>query len=150
MNPKENDDQEDCSDDNGAQQDLVQLRRNCLRKKISSIIRYTSWIGRVFKTTNFHIPFLLISTYLVLTVIPSITRSFLYLLGYRVPYEWTFFYLCSVRVSYTVDGIIYVFLQRRVRRLLWLKIFGHNRTQNESCSRQSELRSTLVQSNTEC
>ena len=83
----------------------------------------TSWLVRSFSTTKFHIPFLLMFTYLALTVIPSITRSIRYLLGYKShPYEWTFFYLCSVRLSYTVDGVIYVFLQRRVRRWLWNKL----------------------------
>ena len=48
-------------------------------RKISTIRNYTSWVGRTFRTSNFHIPFLLIFTYLVLTVVPSITRSFMYL-----------------------------------------------------------------------
>ena len=92
--------------------------RRWYSKKLSTIRNRTSCVFRAFQTSNFYVPFLLIFTYLVLTVVPSITRSFRYLLGYKIPFAWTFFYLCSIRVSYTVNGVIYVFLQRRVRRLL--------------------------------
>ena len=98
------------------------IRYFSLRKIFTAVAERTSWLLRSFSTTKFYIPFLLIFTYLILTVVPSVTRSFRYLLGYQVRYEWTFFYLCSVRLSYTVDGVIYVFLQKRVRILLWKKM----------------------------
>ena len=119
-------------------------QRSSLRRISIAAVEQTSWVVRSFSTTKFYIPLLLIFTYLVLTVIPSITRSFRYLLGYQVPYEWNFFYLCSVRLSYTVDGIIYVFCQKKVRRLLWRFVVcrerdDHGRTGSTNSSRTAML-----------
>ena len=66
---------------------------------------------------------------MALTVIPNIVRSVRYVLAYEVPYELNFFYYWSVRASYTIDGVIYVFLQQRVRRLLWDILRGARRSQ---------------------
>ena len=98
--------------------------KNWYSKKLMSLSNYASWVRLTFKSSKFHIPFLLILTYLIMTVVPSVARSLHFLLGHRLSYEWTFFYLCSVRLSYTVDGVIYVLLQRRVRRLLWSVVTG--------------------------
>ena len=152
LNPKTQVENQIYSKDNCEQNISVRICRKLSSKKISSIRNTTSWVVRTFRTSNFSIPFLLILTYLVLTVIPSITRSFCSLLGYDIPYEWTFFYLCSVRISYTVDGIIYVFLQQRVRRLLWRKMNCTGRQTNKSSFVQSMHRSAAVIQNptTQC
>ena len=77
---------------------------------------------QIFINSRFFISLVLISTYLILTVIPSLTRTIHYLAGYKVPYSLTFSYLISTRLSYTVDGCIYTFLQKSVRDILLAKI----------------------------
>lgn len=72
----------------------------------------------IFTKSRFFISALLVLTYLVLTVIPSLTRAVYLIGGYKVPYPLTFAYLVSTRVSYTVDGVIYTFLQKCIRELL--------------------------------
>ena len=73
---------------------------------------------------------LLVTTYVVLTVLPSLTRAGLYISGVDFPYAITYWYLISIRVSYTVDGVLYVFMQKKVRRLFWKKVSSHRRQQN--------------------
>ena len=80
---------------------LNQTRKNTrtkwYSKKLTSLNNYFLWLRKTFECSKFHIAFLLILSYLVLTVVPSVARSLHFLLGHRLAYEWTFFYLCSVR-----------------------------------------------------
>ena len=71
---------------------------------------------------RFTLCILLVTTYVVLTVLPTLTRAGLYMTGTQFPYAITYWYLVSIRISYTVDGVLYVFMQKNVQRLLWKKV----------------------------
>ena len=61
----------------------------------------------------------LVITYVSLTLLPSLTRAGMYMAEVKVPYAITYWYLISIRISYTVDGVLYVFMQKKARELLW-------------------------------
>ena len=84
--------------------------------------------------TNQHRPrftlcILLVITYVVLTVLPSLTRAGLYIRGTQFPYAITYWYLISIRISYTVDGVLYVFIQKKVQRVFWNKVSSKRQQQ---------------------
>lgn len=71
-----------------------------------------------FVKSRFFISLVLGGAYLVLTVVPSLTRSIRYIAEFDVPYSVTFWYLVSTRVSFTADGVIYIFLKKDIRKFL--------------------------------
>jgi len=78
---------------------------------------------RIFKNSRFYFPVIIIISYLVLTVVPSLTRA-TWLMIYPRNYNYTimmFYHIC-VRLSHTFDGVAYIFLQKPVRKLLYKKV----------------------------
>ena len=87
-------------------------------RKHSNMRRKSFTLFNLFIRSKFLVSVVLILTYLILTVIPTLVRTVFYLAGYRLPYSFSFWYFVSTRISDTLDGIIYTFLQKRVRHLL--------------------------------
>ena len=88
------------------------------RKKPSVVKRKSFTLFNLFIRSKFFTSIVLVLTYLVLTVIPSLVRTMFYLTGCKPHYAFSFWYYVSMRVSYTVDGIIYTFLQKKVIHLV--------------------------------
>ena len=99
-------------------------------------IGHSGGFFKAFRRSKFFIPVVIVTSSLCLVVLPSLARKSHFILGYKTPYELTFFYLVALRLSYTVDGIIYSLLQRPVRNLLW------NIIRNRSCNTMRMSRST--------
>ena len=114
---------------------LVHSQRYFARRRNEKIPQVS--LLKIFINSRFFISGLLVSSYLILTVIPSLTRSIHYIAGYKVPYSLTLFYLISTRLSYTVDGIIYTFLQKSIRDLLMKTLFRQHQNQSLSVARIS-------------
>jgi amino acid transporter len=74
------------------------------------------------RSPRFTLCALLATTYVLLTVLPSLTRAGLYMAEVKFPYAITFWYLISIRISYTVDGVLYVLMQKKVKRWLSRKL----------------------------
>ena len=74
------------------------------------------------RSPRFTLCALLVTTYVLLTVLPSLTRAGLYMAEVKFPYAITFWYLISIRISYTVDGVLYVLMQKKVKRWLSRKL----------------------------
>ena len=72
------------------------------------------------KGSRFFIPCILMGTYLIFTVIPSMIVSIWHIKSPNSSYFKAIvtFYRSSEKLSQTVDSIIYIFLQRPVRQLL--------------------------------
>ena len=86
----------------------------------------------------------LVSSYVVLTVVPSLTRASLYIAEVKFPYAITFWYLLSIRISYTVDGVLYVLMQKKVRILFWKKVSSIRSEQHSPPARAREVDGTVV------
>ena len=94
----------------------AQSKRRTTRRRNSreeTITLFTFFVNSKFTTS-----LVLVATYLLLTVIPSVTRSVYYIVGARPPYSLTFCYLITTRLSYTVDGMLYTFLPKGNRMFL--------------------------------
>ena len=88
---------------------------------------HRSVLRAVFKKSKLYVSFLLISFFLLLNVVPSLLRSVLYYTDYfSVTHEeslpFKMYVYISTALSDIADGIIYIFLQPNVRRLLMLKV----------------------------
>ena len=80
----------------------------------------------------------------MLTVVPSLTRASLYIAEVKFPYAITFWYLLSVRISYTVDGVLYVLMQKKVRILFWKKVSSIRSEQHSPPARARDVDRTGV------
>ena len=85
---------------------------------------------KIFLRSRFFISVLLISSFLVLTVIPTLVCNIWALTSphtFRMTNEPARIFMIytnvSIRLTHTIDAVIYIFLQPRVRRLLIQKIF---------------------------
>ena len=107
-------------------------------RRRKGILTRQSSLFKNFITSRFTISLWLVSNYLLLTVIPSLTRSFYYISGAKVPYALTFCYLISTRLSYTIDGIIYTFIPKRNRSFLWKKLSCRKHRHKKETSDTSE------------
>ena len=94
---------------------LVAERRLMLSQLQISDNRPTTTATNQRRRPKFTLCALLVVTYVLLTVLPSLTRAGLYMAEVKFPYAITFWYLISIRISYTVDGVLYVLLQKKVK-----------------------------------
>ena len=76
----------------------------------------------IFKQSHFGMSLLLISSYLILLVIPSLIKPFYYITQTTQPPEYRLYQSISVRLSDTADAMIYVFISPAARKLLLQKI----------------------------
>ena len=115
-------------------------RRRGSREPPTSLITF-------FVKSRFSVSLALVFSYLVLTVIPSLTRSMYYITGGSPPYPLTFFYLVATRASYTVDGLVYTLLQKENRTLL-RKIIKRGRGDKHSNGQHSLISRSSVKTET--
>ena len=81
----------------------------------SSTVQPSPWY--LFKSSKFSISILLVSSYLILMVLPSLTRTIYFLVNGN-GHEFDFlqyYFLISSHISITTDALIYIFLQKHVR-----------------------------------
>ena len=98
---------------------------------------------KIFAKSQFFISVLLIGSFLMFAVIPRLMRTIWY---YHFKKHLTYdaikqFYMISSRISFTVDGVIYIFLQKPIRNLLCRKlrrVFCNNGNQIRSGSSTNE------------
>lgn len=74
---------------------------------------------QIFRHSKFFVSILVITSFLLLMVIPSLIHSLSKMSGYDMPQKVVFFTFISVTLSDTADGLIYIFLQKSVRSLLF-------------------------------
>lgn len=95
--------------------------------------KFTSFY-KIFVNSRFILPVILIGGYLVLTVVPCLIRAFYYCLfptSLTTMTYLNYYYVLSTRLSFTVDGVIYIFVQKDVRHLLYRKLcFGRLQNRN--------------------
>ena len=106
--------------------------------------RSTSSIITIFVNSQFFVSVLIIASYLVLTVLPALMQSFM---ADLYEYGWVSKYYTrhSLCFSTTVDPLIYIFLQKKVRKLFFQKVlccFKSKRSANvhekNPCPRRKE------------
>ena len=76
----------------------------------------------IFRRSKFFIPALLILTFLVFMASADLALMFATVTGQRVSEELTSFVFISYAISNLCDAVIYIFLQKDVRGLLYRKI----------------------------
>ena len=77
---------------------------------------------RIFLNSRFFVSIILVMSYLIFMIIPSLIRVFYYIADVHMP-DILFEYInISVTLSDTADGIIYIFMDRSVRKLLVKKV----------------------------
>ena len=81
-----------------------------------------SSLFNIFINSRFFVSLLLISSFLLLTVIPTLIRSFMFLTGNRISKQIYLYVNVSARLSDFIDAIIYIFLQPDIRKLLLIKL----------------------------
>ena len=86
----------------------------------------------IFLNSKFYISILLISTFLVFTVIPGLMIT-----AYRMSMGYLhdaidFYTMVSLNVSFIADAAIYIFMQKSVRKLLCQKIYPRSRVVQQS------------------
>lgn len=94
----------------------------------------------IFVKSRFFVSIVLIGGYLVLTVFPNLARAIIWLNSNSagLEYAMSMYFHFSTRLSQTVDGLIYIFLKKTVRYLLWKKLGLRNvATQNSSAANTS-------------
>lgn len=96
----------------------------------------------IFHNSKFYVSVLLIFSFLIFTIIPNLIQ-----VGYTINNEdpsngFGMYAIISLNLSYTVDGIIFIFLQERVRKLLKEKFCGHKHQGVSSSSATKTLLST--------
>ena len=72
----------------------------------------------MFISSKFYTAVLLISTFILLAVIPSITYSIIGLLDIETPLTIAVLVLISLYASATADDLIYIFLYAPIRNLI--------------------------------
>ena len=106
---------------------------------------YQTWLLRRITDATLAIPIMLTWTYLVLNLGPSLSRFALSMMGLDVPYILTFGQLLSARISPTVQGFLYTFLQKPVRELLCKKLSCHRKNGgHEQIERRGSVNSSYV------
>ena len=70
----------------------------------------------IFKHSRFYVSIVIISSYLTIMVVPNLIRSGF--TGSNFSKQFSLYYYTSSALSDTVDSMVYVFLQPKVRRLL--------------------------------
>ena len=71
----------------------------------------------IFRRSRFYISVLLISTYIVFTIFPDLMWTF----G-AVGNAHGFLMSILYAVSYLADGVIYIFMQKKVKKILWKRL----------------------------
>ena len=102
----------------------LKSRRNCQTNNYLTT-QITVW--KLFKNSNFYISTLLVATYFVFMVIPRLTQTIYYIDNNRWTISILYYYMISARVSYLVDALIYIYLQKPVRQLFF-KTFNCGRS----------------------
>lgn len=74
----------------------------------------------IFRKTKFYVSVLLVLSSLVLTTIPGLIISYLRITKTEFPIILVYYVISSFGFSYFVDGAIYIFMQYKVRRHLFL------------------------------
>ena len=77
-----------------------------------------------FVKAKFYIPVLIISSYLVFAAIPYIWSIGLYIGGVAIDSDTEITIITLWVTGYMCDGIVYIFLQRAVRKQLWVLLTG--------------------------
>lgn len=98
---------------------ILHLKSERKIRRISSSASGTSILS-IFKQSRFSIIAILITSYIVLTIVPSVFRIVIWVFYplSTIKYTVEIYYLFSTRLSSTVDGIVYIFLQKTIRQLL--------------------------------
>lgn len=98
----------------------VKSEQKYFRKHSSSGVDKS--VVKIFIESRFFLSVILIGSYLLLTVFPSLIRAIWYLVSYSTfTYHMTAYYLLSTRLSHTVDAVLYIFAQRSVRDVIFRK-----------------------------
>ena len=89
-----------------------------------NVIQLTAWT--LFRNSNFFFPTLLVMTYLMFMVSPTITLEIYYIKkewnnGFLHKLKIHYYYYIPARFSFLIDALIYVYLQKKVRNLLFPK-----------------------------
>ena len=101
----------------------VTSRRNTQNNNMTQT---TTWT--LFKNSKFFISVILITTYLIFTVVPYLTRATYKLLNpdlrpssekLSLFQQLNYYAIFSSRISQIVDAAIYIFLQKKVRKMLY-------------------------------
>lgn len=85
---------------------------------------------KIFIQVRFVLLFTLITSFMILTIIPSLARSFWFITAPKtIPIVVDIFYHFLTVISLTVDAVLYTFLQKAVRQLLhkmlpWRRYFS--------------------------
>ena len=76
----------------------------------------------IFLNSRFFVSIMLVTSYLIFMIIPSLIRTFYYIADAHMPHILFDYINISVTLSDTADGIIYIFMDRSVRKLLLKKL----------------------------
>merc|ERR1712179_677338 len=76
-------------------------------------------VWKVFRGSKFYVSVLLISTFLLFTVIPDLTLMFHTILGIGIPVSLYAVCYTLYALSFLADAVIYIVMQRTVRRRFW-------------------------------
>merc|ERR1712150_25920 len=93
---------------------------------------------QVFRKSNFYVAVLLITSFLMLMVIPDLVYLVVGFLKAEKSAGLTAYCYLSILLSYLVDGFIYIFLQNKVRRKLqkkmrkWKSLLKFKKVQREA------------------
>lgn len=91
------------------------------RREVCSDARQDSMFT-IFRKSRFHTSIFLITSFLVLTVIPGLINSILHMSGHIRPESFVLYFTVSLHLSLTSNALIYIFLQGSVRKLLLEKL----------------------------
>ena len=95
--------------------------RSQRRRSTSGTVQLRSAFS-VFVKSRFFIPILLVFTFIVFLITPNMVYLHYFINDTEVPYTLDTICWISFAISDFSDGIIYIFLQKNVRNLLWKKL----------------------------
>ena len=86
--------------------------------------RHEVSLFRIFRNSHFFVSVLLVKTFFLLAVLPNIIQTSLKIAGIVFSETFILYTSISFTVSDTADGIIYIFMQKSVRKLLFQRIYS--------------------------
>ena len=99
-------------------------RRKFLRKNSTSSFS----VVKVFMKSKFVVPVTVISTYILLAAGPGVAKTVISTSIGMFSSGWEYFFIyysISTRISHTIDALLYIFLQKKVRNLLYKNLAIH-------------------------
>ena len=100
-----------------------EYKKSKRRIKMSSTVEQLS-TAQIFRQSRFYVAILILLSFLLFMVVPQFIIALMNLLSCKISENYDDYLCISETLSDTVDGIIYVFLQPKIRKML-LKNIRH-------------------------